>query len=292
MDCRPSSSRPVEAFERGHYARAGGNGVVYEVRSPQNERVKAVVRLVRDGAERRERGLAVVEGTREVLRAIESGWAPSEIYVDPSRADGAAQAQALEAESKGVSVFRCSAAAFDKMSYRENPDGILAVGPAPGTRLESLILPSDPLILVIEDVEKPGNVGALLRTADGAGVDAVIVCDPVADLGNPNLIRASIGTVFYLPVAVAASAEAAQWLLARGVTIVTAEPAASVAHTEADLVGAVAIVVGAEDRGVSTTWQAAASVRVRIPMLGRNDSLNVSAAAAVLLYEAVRQRGR
>jgi TrmH family RNA methyltransferase len=261
-----------------------------EIRSPQNGRVKHVVRLLRDAAARRESGLTVVEGSREVVRAFTNGWIPIEIYVALDQTTEDARALALDAEQRGVSVFRCSAEAFGKMSYRENPDGVLAVGPTPGSRLADLALPDHPLVLVAEEVEKPGNLGALLRTADGAGVDAVIVCDLTADLGNPNVVRSSIGTVFYLPVARASSEDAARWLKAHGVRIVTAEPSADVVYTDSDLAGPVAIVVGTEDEGVSLVWKREADARVRIPMLGRNDSLNVSVAAAVLLYEAARQR--
>jgi TrmH family RNA methyltransferase len=244
-----------------------------KIRSLQNARIKVVVRLLRDAAARRESGLTVVEGSREVARAVESGWTPEEVYVCFEQADETAQALVTDAERRGIRVFRCSTDAFEKMSYRENPDGLLAVG------------------TITEKMEKPGNLGALLRTADGAGVDAVIVCDPATDLGNPNLIRASIGTVFYLPIALAASEDAVRWLKERSVRIVTTEPGAELLHTAADLTGSVAIVVGAEDAGLSSAWTSHADARVRIPMLGRNDSLNVSAAAAILLYEAVRQRG-
>jgi TrmH family RNA methyltransferase len=261
-----------------------------EIRSLQNARIKVVARLLRDAAARREFGLTVVEGSREVARALENGWTPTEIYVSLDQTAEDARGLALDAERRGVSVFRCSAEAFGKMSYRENPDGLLAVGPSVGRTLDDLVLPPNPLVLVAENVEKPGNLGALLRTADSAGVDAVIACDPATDLGNPNLIRSSIGTVFYLPVVQAASEDAARWLNAHGVRVVTTEPAAEQVHTDADLTGPLAIVVGAEDAGVSDVWKRAADVRVRIPMLGKNDSLNVSVAAAVLLYEAVRQR--
>ena len=268
-----------------------GRDMEDEVRSLQNARIKAVVRLLRDAAARRESGLTVVEGSREVARAMESGWAPEDVYVCLDQADETARALAIDAERRGVRVFRCSVEAFEKMSYRENPDGLLAVGPLAARGLDDLVLPEDALLLVTEKMEKPGNLGALLRTADGAGVDAVIVCDPATDLGNPNLIRASIGTVFYLPIALAVSEDTVRWLNERGVRMVTTEPGAELLHTAADLTGSVAIVVGAEDAGLSAVWTDHADVRVRIPMLGRNDSLNVSAAAAILLYEAVRQRG-
>ena len=261
-----------------------------EIRSPQNDRVKEVARLLRDAGMRRETGLIVVEGTRELVRAIENGWVPHEIYVDLDRAGEGARALALGSEERGVRVYRCVSTAFDKMSYRENPDGILAVGPAVGRTLVDLRLAENALVLVAEKVEKPGNLGALLRTADGAGVDAVIVCNGGTDLGNPNLVRASIGTLFYLPIAAATSGAAVGWLRDRGVRIVTTEPEADLLYTSADLTGPVAIVVGSEDEGLSEEWRREADLRVRVPMRGKNDSLNVSVAAAVLLYEAVRQR--
>ncbi len=263
----------------------------FEIRSPQNERVKHVVRLLRDATARREDGLTVVEGSREVARAVENGWVPAEVYIDAARIGAQACALALDVESRGIHLYRCDGDVFQKMSYRENPDGLLAVGPIAGGALDDLALPNDALVLVASGVEKPGNLGALLRTADGAGADAVIVCSPAPDLGNPNLIRASIGTIFYLPVVETTSDLAAAWLRKHGVRVVTTEPAVSLSYTEADLTGAIAIVVGAEDEGLPQEWKQGADLRVRIPMLGKNDSLNVSVAAAVLLYEAVRQRG-
>jgi TrmH family RNA methyltransferase len=184
----------------------------------------------------------------------------------------------------------CSKAVFEKISYREGPDGILAVGPLVGKALADLKLPKNPLILVAEGLEKPGNLGALLRTADGAGADAVIICDPATDLNNPNVIRASIGTLFYLPVAEAASSEALAFLKAKGIKTLSAVPDAEAVYTDVDLTGPAAIVVGAEDKGLSDVWKNSADLSVNIPMLGKNDSLNVSVAAAILLYEAVRQR--
>jgi len=262
-----------------------------EIHSRDNPRLKAVALLAREASARREAKIALVEGSREVERAMDGGWVPTEIFIDPSRASEETDARVRAAERAGARVIRCSQRAFDKISYRENPDGVLAVGPVPATSLASLSLSPSPLILVAESVEKPGNVGALLRTADAVGADAVFVCGSAVDLGNPNLIRASIGTVFYVPVVPISSADAARWLRERGIRIVTAEPAASIVYTEADLMGPAALVVGAEDAGVSSVWQEAADVRVSIPMRGRNDSLNVSVAAAVLLFEAVRQRG-
>ena len=176
------------------------------------------------------------------------------------------------------------------MAYRDNPDGWLAVLPAVRRALDDLPAAERPLLLIAESIEKPGNLGALLRSADAAGVTGVIVCDPATDLNNPNVVRSSRGTLFTVPVAEATAAEAFAWLRARGIPIVAATPQATQTFTQADLSGPVAIAVGAEHDGLSAAWLAQASVQVSIPMRGRVNSLNVSAAAALLLYEAVRQR--
>jgi len=251
------------------------------ITSVQNERVKRIVKIQRKASARREEGLTVIEGAREVSRAVENGWQPVERWFCPE----------LGAEKPaGEDYFQCSREVFEKMSYREGPDGILAVGPLVGKTLAELELPENPLILVAEGLEKPGNLGALLRTADGAGADAVIICDPATDLNNPNVIRASIGTLFYLPVAEATSEETVAFLKGKGIKILSAVPDAEAVYTYVDLTGPVAIVVGAEDKGLSNVWKNSADLNVKIPMLGKNDSLNVSVAAAILLYEAVRQR--
>jgi TrmH family RNA methyltransferase len=251
------------------------------ITSLQNERVKRIIKLQRKASARRAEGLTVIEGAREVSRAIENGWQPAELWFCP----------ALVAEKPGDGEwFQCSREVFEKMSYREGPDGILAVGPLVGKTLAELELPENPLILVAEGLEKPGNLGALLRTADGAGADAVIVCDSATDLNNPNVIRASIGTLFYLPVAEATSEETVAFLKGKGIKILSAVPDAEAVYTDVDLRVPVAIVVGAEDKGLSSIWKSGADLNVKIPMLGKNDSLNVSVSAAILLYETVRQR--
>lgn len=239
------------------------------------------MKLQRKASARRAEGLTVIEGAREVSRAIENGWQPVELWFCPE----------LGAEKPGDGdFFQCSRTVFEKISYREGPDGVLAVGPLVGKALADLKLSANPLILVAEGLEKPGNLGALLRTADGAGVDAVIICDAATDLNNPNVIRASIGTLFYLPVAEATTEETISFLKSRGVKILSAVPDAEAVYTGVDLTGPVAIVVGAEDKGLSSQWTNVADLNVKIPMLGKNDSLNVSVSAAILLYEAVRQR--
>ncbi len=269
-----------------------------EITSVQNDRVKRIVKLQRKASARRAEGLTVIEGAREVTRAIENGWQANEMWVCPEL--GALlpngfcsrdpQTPGRPLLKPATEVFECSKDVFNKISYRENPDGVLAMGPLVGKTLEELDLPENALVLVAEGLEKPGNLGALLRTADGAGVDAVIICDPATDLNNPNAIRASIGTLFYLPVAEATSEETVVFLKGKGIKILSAVPDAEKVYTELDLTGATAIVVGAEDAGLSDVWRTGADLNVKIPMLGKNDSLNVSVSAAIILYEAVRQR--
>jgi TrmH family RNA methyltransferase len=178
-----------------------------------------------------------------------------------------------------------------RMAFGDRTDGLLAVAVAPDVSLEAVTLPDDPLIAIVEAVEKPGNLGALLRSADGAGVDAVIVADPACDPWNPNAIRASLGTVFSVPLAISDAATIQTWLADEGVRSVVTLVDAPVAYTDADLTGAVAIVVGSEAEGLSEIWRDGTSTAVHIPMRGVADSLNVSASAAILFYEALRQRG-
>lgn len=252
-----------------------------EISSLQNARVKRIVKLQRKASFRRLEKQTVIEGAREVSRAIENGWQPSEIWMCGEHSND---------WKPECDFFQTSEAVFEKITYRDNPDGILAVGPLIGRSLAELELPENPLILIAEGVEKPGNLGALLRSADGAGADAVIVCDPATDLNNPNVIRNSIGTLFYLPVAEASTEETIEFLRQKGIRTLSAVPDADAVYTDCDLVGPLAIVVGAEDQGLSKAWKTAADLNVKIPMLGKNDSLNVSVSAAILLYEAVRQR--
>ena len=180
--------------------------------------------------------------------------------------------------------------AFEKLAYGDRLDGVVAVAETPPRTLDELILPPEPLIGVVEGVEKPGNLGAILRSADGAGVNAIVVADTATDLFNPNIIRASIGTVFAVPVAVASSGDVLPWLKAHGIAIVAARVDGSVDYVDADYTGAVAIALGSEARGLSDAWGELARQSVKLPMLGVADSLNVSATAAVLFYEARRQR--
>lgn len=260
-----------------------------EIASTANDRVKAVARL-RDRRERDRTGLTVVDGAREIRRAIEAGVGVETLFtVDPPPPGDAAAALAA-AGAAGVRVTSVSPAVAERLAFGGRSDGIVAVVRVPPTDLASLSLPDEPLIVVIDGVEKPGNVGAILRTADGAGADAVILTDPATDLYNPNAIRSSIGTIFSLRPVIATAREARRTLTVAGVRIVAARVDAPRFHTAADLTGPLAIVVGSEAEGLGAAWSGDDVLPVRLPMLGRADSLNVSVAAAVLLYEARRQR--
>ena len=226
-----------------------------------------------------------------MLLALESGVVPREFWHSPDF-DRPVPADVVDRlAALGVDLVQTSQDAFEKFSYRESPDGWLAVVPAPGRPLEQLELGAAPLVVVCEAVEKPGNLGALLRTADAAGVDAVVSADPRSDWGNPNVVRASKGTVFSVPIAAAGTDNVLGWLRTHGIAVVVGTPDATDFYTDVDLTGPVAIVVGTENEGVTAAWRDAADVSVRIPMHGRADSLNVATSAALLVYEAVRQRG-
>jgi len=265
------------------------------IESPTNPRIKAALRL-RERRERDATGLTLVDGGREALRAMEAGAVVESAFVClpllPSR-----EAQRVEEKVRqsfgpfGASIeySEVSERAFERLAYGDRSDGVILVVRAPRLELADLRLPAEPLVVVTEDVEKPGNVGAILRSADGVGADAMIAVGGT-DLFNPNVIRASVGTVFTVPVATASPGEALAWLRERGIRIVTSLVDAKQLHIEADLRGSLAIVLGSESTGLSDSWRGTGVESVRLPMAGVADSLNVSAAAAVLLYEAWRQR--
>lgn len=263
-----------------------------DLTSRANPRVAAVATL-RDRRERDRRGLTIVDGAREVRRAIDAGAEIDEVFVcEPLLAGPDARAALDALGAAGVKLVTTSEGVFEKLAFGGRSEGLVAVVRIPNLSLERLDLPKDPLVVVIEGVEKPGNVGAALRSADGAGADALIAASPRTDLFNPNAIRASAGTVFALPLAAASSAEVHAWLREHGLRIVTARVDAERAYTDADLRGPVAIVLGAEVDGLTDIWNGPGVEPIAIPMRGVADSLNVSVSAAVLLFEARRQRGR
>lgn len=259
------------------------------ITSLTNSRVKAAVRL-RDRRERETTGLTIVDGAREIGRALDAGVTVRTAFVAPDLLR-TPEAVAVAGRLRGrPGTVETSTAVLAKIAFGERSDGIVAIVEVPGRALADLQPPPEPLVVVVEGVEKPGNLGAILRTADAAGVAAVVAADPLTDPFNPNAIRASLGTIFAVPVVTATSAETMAWLAANGIRAVAAVVDATTSYTDADLSGAVAIVLGSEATGLSAAWRAADVTPVSIPMAGVADSLNVSTAAAVLLFEAVRQR--
>ncbi len=300
------------------------------ISSLQNPRVKQLVKL-RDRRPRDEAGVFLVEGYRQIRRALDKGIPFTELYICPEWYPGDQGNEAAliaDAQAAGAKVFQLTKDAFAKVAYRERPDGLLAVAPqwrktladldallaakavqsgtgvppvgseaagrpAPSSMGGTPMPPQTraPFLLVVEAIEKPGNLGTILRSADAAGTDALIVCDPVTDLFNPNVVRASTGVLFSVPVIIAGSEEVREWLRARRIRAVATTPSATELHTDTDLRGPLAIVMGSEQYGLSDYWLREADARVRIPMAGQADSLNVAMATIITLFEAVRQRG-
>jgi TrmH family RNA methyltransferase len=286
-----------------------------KISSLQNPRIKQLVKL-RDRRPRDEAGVFLVEGYREIRRALEKNVKLAEIYFSPEWFLGENEPALIEqARAAGAQAFELTKDAFAKVAYRERPDGLLAVAPQWKTTLADLEeivgrgLPTPPLkgrvdsagsgdpalqrvpfLLVVEAIEKPGNLGTILRSADAAGCDAVIVCDPVTDIFNPNVVRASTGVLFSVPLVVEESTRVLAWLREKGVRTVATTPAAEKIYSDADLRGPLAVVMGSEQYGLSEFWLNNADLPVRIPMAGQADSLNVAMATIITLFEAVRQR--
>jgi len=261
------------------------------ITSPANARLKSLVALRRRRV-REEAGVTLIDGYDELSLALDAGIVPRTLYHCPELMldPGAQQDVIRQVQALGSDTQQLGRAAFEKVAYREGPDGFLAVVDSVVRSCADLRVGPTPLALVCQGVEKPGNLGAMLRTADAAGVEAVVAVDPVTDWGNPNLVRASKGTVFSVPVASSGTAEALQWLSDNGIALVATTPDTDLDYTDVDYTGPVAIAVGAEKSGLSDEVLAAAAHRIRIPMEGRANSLNVATSAAVVIYEAVRQR--
>jgi TrmH family RNA methyltransferase len=261
------------------------------ITSRQNPQVKEAVRL-RDGHERRRQRQFIIDGAREILRALDSGVRPLKAFICEELCQSTDCLNAKAAlENHASEVVQVSTDVFAKLAFGDRNEGIVVVAEAPPLTLANLQLPANPLVAVLEGVEKPGNVGAILRSADAAGVDAVIIADGRTDLYNPNTIRASLGTVFRQNICEASSAEAIEWLRSKELKIIAARPDAATLYTNANLRTGVAIILGSESAGLTGAWNAADVAAVRLPMHGLADSLNVSTTAAVLFYEARRQRG-
>ena len=263
--------------------------------SPQNPRIKQLLRLQQKAAERRALGLTLVEGMRELTIAVEAGVAVAAVYTCPELAGDAGLAalnNLFGGRTPAPEWLEISRPVFEKVAYREGSDGLLAVLRTPARALVDLRLPPNPLVLVLEAVEKPGNLGVILRTADAAPVDAVLIGDPRTDLFNPNVIRASIGCVFPVPIVAAPMADILAFLCASGIrTYAAALTPEARPYTACDFRPPTALVLGTEADGLTPATRQSCDETIIIPMLGRIDSLNVSVAGAVLAFEAVRQRG-
>lgn len=293
------------------------------ITSAQNRKVKELLTLVEKSKARSAAGLFVVEGQRELGHCLDAGFIPETLFICgevmavqnnavndcpasgqsctgaktghlAENIEGKDGLDALVAKAEALNprlgVVQIPAFLYEKVAYRGSTEGIIAEVHSVPRSLEDLRLGENPLVMVLESVEKPGNLGAVLRSADAAGADAVIVCDPLTDIWNPNLIRSSVGAVFSVPVAVCTSADAIAFLKKRGIRILTAQLQDSEWYYDTDMTGATALVMGTESTGLTQAWRDSADAHIKIPMLGRLDSLNVSVSAAVLLYEAVRQR--
>lgn len=272
------------------------------ITSAQNPKIKNLLLLQEKSKARREQGLFVVEGRRELEHCLEAGYKVHTLFICPDLAGddalpGAFTRTGPRSGAEGMVpppaeplVVEIPENLYRKVAYRESTEGIIAEVEVKERSLEDLTLSEHPLIVVLESVEKPGNLGAVLRSADAARADAVIVCDPLTDLYNPNLIRASLGGIFTVPTVAATSEETIAWLKARGIRILTAQLQDSSWYYDIDMTVGTALVMGTESTGLTDVWRRAADAHIRIPMLGRLDSLNVSVSAAILLFEAVRQR--
>jgi RNA methyltransferase, TrmH family len=260
------------------------------IHSPSNSRILNIIKLQANSRERRNRNLFVIEGYREIKRAVISGIEIKELYVCPEL-DRQGGSEDIVLHDNDILVFEVGRNAFSRIAYREGSDGLVALAVPRNMKLNELKLSESPLILILEAVEKPGNLGAVMRTADAAGIDAVIVCDPLTDIYNPNAIRSGVGCIFTCQIVCCTSSEALDWLRLKKIAVYAAalSEKARVYH-EVDFRLPAAIVMGTEATGLSREWLDNSDAQIIIPMKGIADSLNVSTAAAVLVYEAVRQR--
>jgi TrmH family RNA methyltransferase len=254
-----------------------------EITSLQNPKIKYIVKLRDDKRQRQRDGVMLVEGCDELTLALNSGLKPQSLLTAP-------ELVSRSIDIPDTNITTVTRAVFEKISYRDNPDGWLGIFPISKTSLEDLKMSDIPLVIVTESVEKPGNLGAILRTADAAHVDALLVCDPRVDLWNPNVVRASRGAVFTVPTVEVDSPTALAWLRSKQMRVLAATPSAEVSYTSIDLNQPIAIAVGTEDEGLTDFWMQNADLKVKIPMMGKVNSLNVSIATALITYEAVRQR--
>jgi TrmH family RNA methyltransferase len=256
-----------------------------KITSLQNVLVKKVQTL-REARQRRETGMTIIDGAREIQRAFEAGVVLDKVFYVKDGPDILLKQLA----ARKIESVEVSHQVMDKLAYGERHEGILALAQTPVISLKDLKLSSQAMVVVLESLEKPGNLGAVLRTCDGVGVQAVLVCDPKTDVYNPNVIRSSTGVIFSIPVVCLTFEEIVSFLKSRKIKICASSPAAGKLYTQVDFKGSWALVLGSEDKGLSDHWLKLAQETVKIPMNGQADSLNVSISAAIILYEALRQR--
>lgn len=261
------------------------NYMTLKIESLDNSKIKNLVKLRLSSRERKEQGLFLIEGHREISLALKAGVEIENLIYSP---DYIKRELAID-EGKIIEV---SKKVFDKVSYRENPDGFLAVARIKKLKLEKIKLSQRPLIVVLEAVEKPGNLGAILRTADAMAADAVIINDPKTDIYNPNVIRASQGAIFTVSTVLSSIDETIKFFKDQGIKILATTPEATKEYTAVDYRSGCAVIMGAEDKGLSAEWLNLAEEKIKITMRGKTDSLNVSVSAAVILFEAIRQRNK
>lgn len=260
------------------------------ITSKQNPHIKTLVGL-RERRARDKSGVFLIEGYREVSRALQKNVKIKELYYSPGWFLGENEPALIEnAKAAGAKVYEVAKDVYAKASYRDRPDGLLAVAEQWQSKLDDLKLSDKPFLLVVEAIEKPGNLGTILRSADGAGVDAVIVCDAVTDIFNPNVVRSSTGVLFSVPLVVSDSKTVHKWLKDKGVKVVATTPDTDKIYNQVDLTGSIAIAMGSEQYGLTDFWLKQCDIPVRIPMHGQADSLNVAMAAGLMVYEAERQR--
>jgi RNA methyltransferase, TrmH family len=263
--------------------------MVRVVTSLQNPLIKNVLLLGEKPSARKEQNRIVIEGLREIRLAIASGFKITDLFYTPDFVADS-DLKSLLPREYGVELTEVSLDVFNRMAYRKDRDGLIALAEPKRLEFDDLQLRKQPLLLVLETVEKPGNLGALLRTADAANLDAVIICDPQTDIYNPNAIRSGIGCIFTMPVVTASSADAIAWLREKGIKIFGTALTATRYYHKTDFRQPAAIVMGSEASGLSDTWLKGADDLIKIPMMGKIDSMNVSASAAIVIFEAMRQR--
>jgi RNA methyltransferase, TrmH family len=258
-----------------------------KITSLQNDRVKNLVKLQKS-SERKSQNLILIEGWREIRQAVAQGFQIESLYINEDKMESVNHSEVIQFHDKTILL---APHVFEKVAYRENTEGVIAVAKPKFHSFETLKLRKNPLLIVLESVEKPGNLGAVLRTAEAAAVDAVIVCDPLTDIYNPNVIRSSLGCVFSVPVVTCKNQEAIDYLRQNKIRTFAAALSATKIYDQTNLTLPSAIVLGTEATGLTQEWISAADEKIIIPMLGSHDSLNVSVSAAILVFEALRQRG-